>query len=191
MNNDPKLEAQRQMIAARQAMEDRVKSDSLAGVQDDEASAITLLVERSRLVLYGSLASLGASLTAAWGQSRQLCVAPFHTALLLMIIAAALAWNGLQWAETFRHHRVTRKYTQLQHARHVVFSGDNAPPPADGALDRARKNENRSREVTRWLGTIGGIVAMCGLILVVESAMYGIERKGCWFYVVPVLDRLN
>jgi len=191
MTDDQNIDRGRRMVAERQAMEDRVQSSNLAGVQEDEASAIALLVERSRMVLYGSLASLGASLSAAWSQSRHLCAAPFHSALLLLIAAAALAWNGLQWAETYRHRRVTRKYIQLQHARHVVFRGDNAPAPAEGALERARTNEARGRELTRWLGAIGAIAAMFALMLVVESAMYGIEGKGCWAYAIPVLSALN
>ena len=179
-----------QELRAEQDAYDALSRIHLAGVEADEAAALGLIVERARLLLYGSLAFIAGALTASWTGERTVCAAPLNAGILLLAIGASGAWLALQSAETYRWTRMSRKYAALRQAQAELESVEKDDEPAK-AFKAAYEAEKRASNSVRAWSTGAYSLSSFGGFLVISGALAGIGTASCWAFTWPLLAWLN
>lgn len=156
---------------------EQVEARFLRGLDKDEDEALALLVERSRLTLYGSLAITAAALTAASAMDQALNLWLLGAGILLQQAGAVAGWNGLQYAEVLRHNRVVRKLLENQAGLHARFGGEDPlfPSVSDDALTEARADERKAGAKIRSRETLAVWFISFGFALLLGAFLQALE----------------
>lgn len=172
----------------------RLEDIFLKGEEQDEEAALSLQVERVRLALYGSLAIAGGAITAAWGGQRVPCMPMLQAGLICLVLAVGFAWNGLSWAETVRHRRITRKHLRLASALAATFPSIprfSERAPAEDAVAQAMRDELAAGNWVRWLTVAAFIGTQAGAVLVLTGVLDSLAKRACWSFTLWPLNMLN
>lgn len=161
----------------RRAAVEAVNAYFRPGIEIDEEQATVLQVERVRLTLYGSLATIAGTLTALMATEKAVNQWTVGVGLLLMFSAAAISWVGLTHAQTFRYQRGTRRLLERQQALSARF-GDEDPvytPVPTAQLAQAWADEQGTRDrianATLW----SSLCIMFGGCALLMSALQAVD----------------
>ena len=148
-----------------------IEAKILSPIAGDEAQAISLLAERVRLSLYGSLAILAAACSGLVALDRQIEHWMIAAGLISLAIGATIAWNAHAHLEIMAHQRVVRRTARFQDAMAKTFPNDPLCPPIERAdLDRIVDDElstgRKIRSHVVWstsLATFGTLLLLSAL----------------------------
>lgn len=163
----------------RRLIVERIDASFTDSIHNDEEQALSLLVERCRLVVYGSLAVIAGSAAAVASMSPPPNSWLVGGAIILLQAGAFVAWHGLGFAETLRHHRVVRRYLERSAMLSARFGGADPlyPAPAAGEVVNARADEKRSTDRVRDSTTYGLFAAGCGFACMLGAFVQVIDER--------------
>lgn len=158
---------------------ERVDALFAPSIQIDEDQALILSVERVRLILYGALAVMAATVAAVANMARPPNPWFVGGGLLLMQASALVAWNGLWEAETLRHLRVFRKHLERQAMLNSSLGGDDPlyPHPGASKIDDARKDERGSSSRIRSRAVLSVLLAGTGFAVLLGGFLQVVEQR--------------
>lgn len=167
---------------------ERIDASFADSIRNDEEQALTLLVERCRLVVYGSLAAIAASAAAVATMSPPPMPWLVGGGVVLLQAGAYVAWHGLGHAEILRHNRVSRKHLERQAMLHARFGATDPlyPDPGQGNIATAREDERRSGDRVRSSTTLGLFLAACGFSCMLGAFIQVIEDRRAAAQMPPI-----
>lgn len=178
----------------RRLIVERIDAIFTDGIRNDEEQALSLLVERCRLVVYGSLAVIAGSAAAVASMSPPPNTWLVGSGILLLQAGAFVAWHGLGFAEILRHNRVVRRHLERSGMLSARFGGADPlyPAPAEVEIANARAEEKRSTDRVRASTTYGLFVAGLGFACMLGAFVQVIdERRGALKASKPELAQIR
>lgn len=166
-------------VEERRLIVERIDASFTDSIRNDEEQALTLLVERCRLVVYGSLAAIAASAAAIANMSPPPMPWLVGGGVLLLQAGAYVAWHGLGHAETLRHNRVSRRHLERQAMLHARFGTIDPlyPDPGRDAIATARNDEQKSSDSVRSSTTWGLLLAACGFSCMLGAFVQVVDAR--------------
>ena len=163
----------------RRLIVERIDAGFTDSIRNDEEQALSLLVERCRLVVYGSLAVIAGSAAAVAGMAPPPNSWLVGGAILLLQAGAFVAWHGLGHAEILRNNRVVRRHLERSSMLHARFGGNDPlyPGPKAGEIDTARADEQGSSTKIRNCTTSGLFLAGCGFACMLGAFIQVIDER--------------